>query len=370
MSATLHAFDFLASEPTFGDVGICVVFGDEGFLKQQVLQHVKRTVLGAEETDMPVATFDGPNCQWRDVHDEISTLSLFGDNEPRIGIVADADSFVTKNRDRIEDYVGKSKTSGILVLDVTTWPSNTRLYKAIGKIGNQIDCRAPQNAKGRGKGIDERKIEKWLVQWAKSQHQISLGTSAASHLLDHIGPEFGLLDQSLAKLALFVDTDGKVYPEMIDDVVGGWRTKSIWDTIDAAIDGNAHEALTQLDHLFKSGDHPQALFGQISWSLRRFAAATEIFVRAQRTKSPMSLNQALQQAGFRDWPKGAIDSAHNKMKKMGRDRASKLYHWLLETDLALKGSHSQPERARFILEQLFIKVAVRPAQEPKAPATP
>jgi len=40
-----------------------------------------------------------------------------------------------------------------------------------------------------------------------------------------------------------------------------------------------------------------------------------------------------------------------------------LHRWLLETDLALKSSHSSPDRARYALEFLFMRMN----RESKAP---
>jgi DNA polymerase-3 subunit delta len=49
-----------------------------------------------------------------------------------------------------------------------------------------------------------------------------------------------------------------------------------------------------------------------------------------------------------------MQNAERQLKQLGRDRAGKLYQWLLEADLAMKGTHSQPDRARFVLEQLIL----------------
>jgi len=127
--------------------------------------------------------------------------------------------------------------------------------------------------------------------------------------------------------------------------------------IDAAADGDAGEALKQLDRLLQAGEHPVALFGQISWSLRRFAAATRVYQEAERARRRILLRDALIQAGIPHWNKEGLERAESQLKQLGRGRAGRIYQWLLETDLALKGSHSNPHRARFILEQLFLRMA-------------
>ncbi len=134
--------------------------------------------------------------------------------------------------------------------------------------------------------------------------------------------------------------------------------------IDAALSGDSAEALQQLDRLLLSGEHPNALFGPISWSLRRFAAATRIFQRAERQGQRMRLPAALEQAGFFTWQQEAMRKAEQQLKQLGRHRAGQLNQWLLETDLALKGSHSSPDMARLALEHLILRLDKHLAPQP------
>jgi len=357
MSNTLHAFDFLAAPGSTKPPAVCVAFGDEPFLKRLVLKELRRWVMG-DDRDVPADIYD---CQeklpeWRDVADELSSASLFAAASPRLVILERADGFVTANRQRLEDYVARPRSTSVLVLDVDEWPANTRLYKAVDQSGLQIDCRPPQK-KSKSKDIDEGAIAKWIVAWGKSQHGIMLAGDAARHLLDLTGPSFGLLDQNLAKLALLVTPGGKVSAEQVQEIVGGWRGKTIWELVDAAAGGDAAAALTQLDRLLHAGEHPLALVGSLSWSLRRYAAATRIFQQAERTGRKIPLREALTQAGIRDWPIGNVAAAEKRLIQLGRRRAAELYRWLIELDLALKGSHSQDDRARWALEQLVLRMA-------------
>jgi DNA polymerase-3 subunit delta len=363
LSQTIHAFDFLAAPGQGKLPGVCAVFGDEPFLKRLVLKELRRRVLG-DDADAPAASYDCQERQpeWRDVMDELATASLFGGGGPRLVILERADAFVSANRPKLEDYAAKPRSTGVLILDVDEWPANTRLYKALDQSGLQIDCRPPQKQRGKNKEIDEAAIAKWIVAWGKSQHALSLSPDAAQHLLDLSGPVFGLLDQNLAKLALLVPQGTKATAEQVQEIVGGWRGKSIWELVDAAAAGEAGDALTQLDRLLHSGEHPLALVGSLSWSLRRYAAATRIFQQAERAGRKIPLREALAQAGFRDWPAGTLAAAEKRLMQLGRHRAGRLYRWLLELDLSLKGSHSQEDRARWALEQLVLRMAKNPAK--------
>lgn len=353
MSAPIHAFDFLAKPTEHAPAaGVCALFGDEPLLKRLALKEVTACVLG-DGDDAPFTTLEGDKAEWRDVRDELATASLFS-NGPRLVIVDAADKFVSAFRDKLEDYAA-SPTGGVLVLLVDAWPGNTRLAKAVASDGLAIECRAPQVQRGKSKVLDEKRLLKWLSNRARQTHNVKLESAAAEELLSLVGPELGLLDTDLAKLALFVEQPGgSITRQMVQDIVGGWRTKSIWQLVDAAVEGNAAEALAGIDRLLQMGEAPQALFGQIAWSLRRFAAATRIYQQTEAARRRMSLGQALEQAGFRRWQ---LKDAERQLRQLGRHRAGEIYRWLLETDLALKGSHSHPQRARLKLEQLLLRLA-------------
>src|SRR6476660_6471554 len=144
MTGTVHAFEFLPTPGVQKLPPVIAAFGDEPFLKRLVLKELRKSVVGDDE-DVPVATYD---CQdrmpdWRDIADELATVSLFGGGKPRLVILERADGFVSAHRQKLEDYAAKPRASGILILDVDDWPPNTRLYKALDQSGLQIDCRPP-----------------------------------------------------------------------------------------------------------------------------------------------------------------------------------------------------------------------------------
>jgi DNA polymerase III subunit delta len=244
--------------------------------------------------------------------------------------------------------VAQQRSTGVLLLLVGTWPSNTRLFKAMAEKGLQIECKFPPAAK----------LLKWLVSWTKSQHSTQLDSAAAEAMIEIIEPELGLYDQELAKLAALAGPDGTVTAELVRDAVGGWRTKTVWEMLDAAADGNAPAALAQLEHLLMGGEAPIALLAQISGSLRRFAAATRIIEEAESQRRRISLRDALAEAGVKPF---VLGKSEGQLRQLGRQRGAQLYRMLLDADLALKGSSSSPARARLVLEQLIVRLAKQPA---------
>ncbi len=183
--------------------------------------------------------------------------------------------------------------------------------------------------------------------------------------MEIVGPQLGRLDQETAKLSLLVvppsdkpaekATRPAITTQLVEQAVGGWRAKTAWEMIDAAASGHAREALVQLDRLILAGENPIGLLAQMASPLRRLAAATRIIRSAQAERRRVPVRAALEEAGVSKWPK-AMDKAEAQLRQLGARRAGKLYDWLLEADLALKGVSSSPGRARLVLEQLIVKM--------------
>ncbi len=335
------ALDYLAQPDKHAPKPVCAVFGNESFLRRQAVLCLRSAVLGGEDGDFSLSAFEGRGTLFRDVHEVLSTVAMFGGGK-RLAVVEDADDFVSRYRPQLEDYVARPSRGGVLVLDLDSLPSNTRLYKSIAAEGLLIDCSAPTPAR----------LGKWLADWAKQRHQVQLAATASDMLVELIGPELGLLDQELAKLALLAGDAKKITAEQVGQSVGGWRTKTTWEMLDAAMDGNVREAMLQLDRLLASGEQPVGLLGQISASLRRFAAATQQIIQAETVGSRINIRAALEQAGVRSF---VLQRAERQLRLLGRKRGARLYRWLLEADMDLKGESTMPPR--LILERLIIRLS-------------
>lgn len=344
MAAALHALDYLDKPEKHSDSSIAVLFGDEPFLKRLVREKLRDQVLGGGDAELSQSTFAGPSAQLSEVLDELSTVALFGGGR-RLVTVEDADEFVSRYRPALESHVAKPRGAGVLVLEVKTWPSNTRLYKAVATSGTNIDCSAPTPAR----------LIKWLPGWARQRHNVRLDPAALEALLEIVGPELGLLDQELAKLSAGSAADEVITVAAVEELVGGWRAKTTWEMLDAALAGDAPRALVELERLLLSGENPVGLLAQVSSSLRRFAAATRIVQQTEAAGKRPSLRNALELAGFKPF---LLGKAETQLRQLGRQRGEQLYTWLLETDLGLKGRSAQEPRS--VLEMLVVRMAKLP----------
>lgn len=362
MSKLISALDFLEQPAQHPAAPLTVLFGSEWLLRQLALAAVRQTLFAGADT--PCEARDGTTAEWRDVADELATVSLFAAHGPRLVVIHGADtsvrnspSFISRFRSQLEGFADKPARTGVLVLIAESFPANTRLYKAVCDKHLAVDCGVPHKKIGRESVPDDKRIEKWLCQRSKAAHGATLMPSAAELLLELVGPDFGVLEQELAKLAACALETGKITPEMVHDFVAGWRMKTGWDMIDAALTGEAAAALAQLQRLLQAGESEVAICAQLSYQFRQLAAATRVFQHSERLGRPLRLREALSQAGVRDWPQGKLDRTEKQLRQLGRERGRRLFQWVLDADLALKGSHSTKERSRWVLEQIILRLS-------------
>jgi len=312
-----------------------VVQGDEDFLRRRVLQAIRQVVLGegGGADGLSFSVHPGDTATFAAVMDELQMVPFFG--ERRLIVVDNADPFVTLHRAALEKAVANLPSSGVLVLDVKSWPSTTRLAKMLDATAT-IVCKAPA----------AYRLPQWCVKWAASQEQKQLPPAAAELLVELVGPEMGLLDQELLKLAIYVGDRKRIDVEDVDKLVGRGRSQDTWKIFDAIGAGEAKTALNILDRLLDQGEEPIRLLGAFSKQLRQLAQAYRLTLLGR----PLAL--ALQEVGV---PPFGIKQRENMLKHLGRRRLERLYDWLLEADQGAKGGSQLLPRT--LLERLVLRLA-------------
>src|SRR6516162_7207276 len=125
----MDSLTFLEHPPKSKPHPVYAVVGDEEFLKRQVLSVLKELVLGGGDESFGLSTYPGDKAEFATVRDDLDTLPFLGGR--RLIVVEAADPFVTRYRANLEKYVAQPSATGVLVLDVKSWVSTTKLAKAV-----------------------------------------------------------------------------------------------------------------------------------------------------------------------------------------------------------------------------------------------
>lgn len=327
----MDALAFLAQ--SVANIGpLYVLHGDEAFLKRQALLALRRRALGLDCDDAVVSAHAGDTAQFAAVWDELQTAPFFAPR--RFVVVENADPFVTRFRALLEKKIATLPATGVLVLDVKLWPANTRLAKMVDNAAT-IVCKAPQ----------AYKLPGWCATWSASAHGKQLPPAAAQLLVDLTGSDMGQLDQDLQKLAIYVGDKAQIDVADVDRLIGRNRAENTWKIFDAIGEGRTAEALRMLDRLFDQGEEPMRMLGAFGSQLRKLAQAGRLAVGG------MAMGAALTQAGV---PPFGLAAAEKQLRGLGRARAARLYDWLIEIQMGLRGGSPLPERTQF--ERLILRL--------------
>jgi DNA polymerase-3 subunit delta len=329
----MDALAFLERSRRGKPLPLYVVSGDEDFLKRQVLATIRSFVLPEDDDAYGLSRHPGDKADFATVHDELAAVPLYGGQ--RLVIVENADPFVTRHRALLEKAIGHLPSSGVLVLEVKSWPSNTRLAKVVDEAATII-CKAPA----------AYRLPAWCEKWCSARYGKQVPSAAASLLVDLVGADMGLLDQELCKLSIFAGARPTIDVAAVDQLVGRSRAESIWKIFDAIGEGNSAAALTILDRLLDQGEEPMRILGAFSMQLRRLAQAARLHALGQ------PLPAALAQVGVLPF---AIKNGEAQLKHLGLRRLQRLYDRLLEIDTGLKGG--SPLSARVQLERFVVGLA-------------
>jgi DNA polymerase-3 subunit delta len=325
--AVLEKPDALEQKPVYA------VFGDEEYLRSSVIDAIRASVLGADGDEFGVGRFDGKTAALADLLDELATLPFLAPR--RLVVLSNADPFVTSHREALERYVEKPHRTGVLVFVAQSWPSNTRLAKSVARNGLAIDCKAP----------DTRQLAPWCRRWAKDQYHKKLGVEAADLLVELVGGGLGQLSAEIDKLASYVGERPELTADDVDRLVAAGRVETVWKILDAAAAGDAATAVNILESLMSAGEQPVLIFGAISSQLRKLAKAHRLVVGGH------SIQAAIPKAGINFY----TDRASAHLRRLGRERLGRLFAWLTETDMGIKGDSNLPPR--HLLERLVVRVA-------------
>ena len=336
----MHAFEFIAPGGTGELRPFYAVFGDDAYLRREAIQAIVRSAMeGAEDIELGLARFQGAGADLASVLDEVRTLPFL--TPRRVALVEDADPFVTAHRKELEAFAEHPSPTGVLVLSVKSWPSNTKLAKIVERQGALIDCKSPR----------ESELVGWLGTLANGRWSIKLDADAARLLVELVGPEPGLLATEVDKLASYVGDRKSIKRDDVARMVHAGRVLEVWDMIDRATTGDAAGALGILDRLMTAGEAPQRLLAAMASTLKKVHHAGRLR-RARR-----DLHDACRRAGV--YP-NAVEKVGKQHAHLGPERVDRLPAMLLETDLALKGSSTLGEQAVF--ERLLVSLA-RPRRD-------
>jgi DNA polymerase-3 subunit delta len=305
---------------------------DEFLVAEQVTALVNR-LLTPDQMQMCLWRADADKATAVEIFDELRTLPFLA--EKRVVVVADADDFVSNNRELLEKYFENPASSGVLILSVGSWPSNTRLAKMLPKAGELIEVGE----------IKSRELVSYITDYASQQGK-TLSYNAAQMLIEFAGEEPGVLRNEIDKLSAYVNSAKNITEKHISEIVGRNRAFGAFEVIDSMMEANAGKALEQLRLMFESDkDAEYTIIGAFAWHFRRMFSAAALLQKGERPDMVARKLRIWNQQEF-----------FNVIKKTGLKKIGDCLRQFAEFDYQIKTGKATAQTA---IESMIVQFAMK-----------
>ena len=332
-----------AADPTYHDLArrlqqaeplpVYAILGEEAFARSQAIAALRQAVLGDADPDLALSQYLGSELDDASkLFDELRTPPFLAPR--RLVLVESAAPFVAKAKEPLLKYLDKPSRTGVLVLVLDKLPRNEKLGKAVRKMGMAVACTPPR----------DRELPGWIAARARV-HGKRMDSAAARRLAECVGVNLPILDQSLAKLALYVGQRDAIAEADVDALVEDLPITTIFKLTDAVGTKNPAKALRVLDNLLEQNNEPAYIISMVRWAMERLINTRTLLDAGQ---PPDAIARVLKMR-----PGYFFDETVRQAERRTRAELQRGFRLLLQTDLDTKTSTMNPRDA---LEHLLLRL--------------
>lgn len=322
-----------------GDIGsgVYLFHGVEEHIKRSALQRLREKVLPAGLEMMCETVLDNPSAD--DVIAAAETLPMMGDL--RLVIVRDSTLLLTgRGRDeaadseRLSTYLPKLPDFSLLV------------FYCHGVIDGRKKLSLALNKKARVVKFDQLGDEE-LARWMRSTlkaDQKTIGNAQVQHLAFTAGRDLTMLTGELQKLVHYIGGRQAIEIQDIDAVAVRSLECTIFQLVDALVDGKEAQAFSLLAIMMEDGE---ARLGILAMVLRQYRMLLNL-----RWMQEEGIDRATQVKRL-GVPPFAFDRAQKQAKTYTTEQLKDAVALCIDTDYAIKSGRMREdaalERAMFLL---------------------
>ncbi|MDO4806069.1 MAG: DNA polymerase III subunit delta [Coriobacteriales bacterium] len=213
-----------------------------------------------------------------DIAISLNTIPL-GDGF-RLVLIHDANKLPKPVSETIISYLSNPNPGCVLCLVAETLAKNTRLYKAVAKVGKRsiIDCPT----------LKTRDLPSYLVKHAGAMG-FAMDTRAAQELVSRVGESTLLLDRSLKTLREFCSATRRITAGDVEQHIARTAEVKPWEFLDKVAAGDAVRAMELYRHM-QDPSH-LALLTLLVRRIRDLICARSLIDRGQASRVAQELGK-------------------------------------------------------------------------------
>ena len=335
---------------------VYVIAGDDPSLVNAKYTEIIDQLVLPEERDAGLLVVDANKAVIAEILDELRTLPFF--TKRKIVALRNADKFISgkgdedeeneetkqdnhnapagaSNREILERYFENPCPTGILVMTVSKWPSNTRLAKKLPAIGTFVEVKSPK-----GQDLTNR-----LIDYARDAHSKTLDYRTVGLLIELAGDNLTRLYTEIDKLATYAATEKAITTAHIESLIGRNREFDAFEVIESCLQRKIGPAIERLRKMFAEDKTAEyTTIGAFAFHIRRMFTAKKLLMEGHSQYEVAGLARI-----FYDKEAQFAQIRRLTLKQIG-DQIQRL----AETDYAIKRGQAQP---RIAIEQFVLQLA-------------
>lgn len=308
-----------------------LIYGSEDLLLEQGLNRLRKRVGEVADLDFNLDTFDGENANADDVVAACNTLPFV--SERRLVIVKNVDKLSKDGQETLAAYAADPSPTTILVLVAAKLAKNTRLFKAVDKLGGASEYKAP------AKYEYPQRVRQLVADRGRS-----ISMDGAEMLVQAVGYDLRRISAELDKIVAYAgDRVGLTRADVIE-VVSHTAETSVFEFTEALANRDAAGSLRLLAELLGQGE---SIFGVHAMALRQVRDL--IAARAMVDRGHGSLAEIAKAIGRPDWQ---LKSVPRQVRGFTAQQLVDALRAAAATEAQMKTSRD----ARLVFERWIVKV--------------
>ncbi len=243
---------------------IYFLHGPEEFMKREFVRELIHAALPDAERAFNLDIIHGDEFDPQAFDDRMQAFPLFAAR--RVVILRNFDALSPSNRERVVDRAGTIPDGLTLVVESNDEKLDTVAHKKLAAVAGQngvaFACAS----------LDESEtLERVLSRFRREG--VAIDPDALDLLVESVGTQLMDLSDEVDKILLAATGSPKVTRELVRDVVGKYRTESLFSLLDSVGVSAPANVLTRVSSLVDAGEEPVFL---VAMMLRRIVSLLEV----------------------------------------------------------------------------------------------
>ena len=313
---------------------IYLLLGDDEQKKDALTSKMRERCAHFGEMTINTDVFDSENTDSTRIVSACLTLPFA--SEKRLVIVNNLEAYNSADLNTLADYAKNPSDSTILLLKAEKLAKNTRLYKAIAKVGEKaiVSCDSPKSWE----------FKNYAVKLCKSKG-VSIRDDAAQLLVDLTGCDTVAISTELEKIIASHTSSNPIDSDEVESLVVATASVKPWVLVDAFSAKNIEKVVELLGKV--EGTTPLGILMMCVNRVRELICAKEVVARGGNINQNIAVELGLAPAlswrvkNHGNWARmWSLDALKNCIKtsveveksmKSGIDAEVALKIWLLES---------------------------------------